>query len=703
MIISQDTVWTADSVRNLDSEVVEIATGVTLRIAAGATVNGGVFHAYGRLDIDGAADSQVVLNNVSIGTRGYDGRVDVDHARMTGGEFFSPTGGGNAATFSLTNSIFDGVNAGSNGWTMAYVWYSEGPVLIQGNSFVGSGGFSIGNQAGGASTIRNNSFASWIGDFAVQNWAAYGGSATVVEGNVFLDAGRVALELPLGGYDQAAMTAERNYFGTTDPTVIAAMILDRADNPDRASFIDYQPYLTYAPFGTHLADSLSGTARADSMRGLDGNDTLNGANGNDTLAGGSGDDSLVGGAGADSMAGGAGDDTYSVDNAGDVVSESTSGGDDGRDDLVRSSVTFTLGTFLEGLVLTGAATIDGTGNNGANVITGNGRANVIAGLDGDDTLDGGAGADTLFGGLGDDLLIYDGPEDVLVELSSQGIDTVHAPVSYSLGAYIENLVLLTNTPAAAIGNNLANLIIGNGGHNMMAGGGRDDTLAGNDGNDSLNGGAGADSMAGGLGDDRYSVDDAGDLLLEQEGEGQDIVVASIDWTLAPHFENLTLASGFANLAGTGNNAADRITGNQGDNLLRGAGGRDVLMGGDGDDTLLGGLGDDVLNGGAGADHFRFVTSVEGLDRIVDFQPGTDVLELVAAGFDGMAVGDLPAASFVARSGNGATSGAGVPQFVYNIGTGLLLFDADGAGGAAAFRMATLRGAPGLSAADIVLI
>ena len=39
--------------------------------------------------------------------------------------------------------------------------------------------------------------------------------------------------------------------------------------------------------------------------------------------GGLGNDALNGGAGADTMAGGAGNDTYTVDNAGDVVTEAT--------------------------------------------------------------------------------------------------------------------------------------------------------------------------------------------------------------------------------------------------------------------------------------------------------------------------------------------------------------------------------------------
>ncbi|HEV2865989.1 MAG TPA: calcium-binding protein [Allosphingosinicella sp.] len=121
---------------------------------------------------------------------------------------------------------------------------------------------------------------------------------------------------------------------------------------------------------------------------------------NNVITGNAANNTLVGGAGADRMAGGAGNDTYYVDNAGDRALEARGEGID----LVKSSVSFTLGANVENLTLLGTARISGTGNGAANKITGNGVGNILKGMAGRDSLDGGGGADKLFGGTGNDTL-----------------------------------------------------------------------------------------------------------------------------------------------------------------------------------------------------------------------------------------------------------------------------------------------------------
>ena len=160
--------------------------------------------------------------------------------------------------------------------------------------------------------------------------------------------------------------------------------------------------------GTQAIDA-TGNSVANVITGNDAANTLFGGAGNDTLSGLGGNDILNGGLGADAMTGGLGNDIYVVDNAGDRVTEYQSEGVD----VVRSSISFTLGANVENLLLTGTQAIDGTGNQLANVITGNAAANTLSGGLGNDTLTGGGGNDFLDGGAGNDRLIGGAGLDVL--------------------------------------------------------------------------------------------------------------------------------------------------------------------------------------------------------------------------------------------------------------------------------------------------
>lgn len=292
-------------------------------------------------------------------------------------------------------------------------------------------------------------------------------------------------------------------------------------------------------------DTLSGLGEADRLDGGDGSDALLGQDGDDTLVGGedervdllnggNGDDVLDGGPGADAAAGGLGDDAFFVDDAGDVVTE-TSGG--GRDE-VQSSVDFRLGAHVENLALTGGDAINGSGNGLANVVNGNGANNRIDGFDGDDWLNGRGGDDTVFGsdgddrifgedgkdalfggdgsdqllggrgadvmegGAGDDLYSVINADDAVIEAAGGGADRVVSILNYSLGAEVENLTL-ANGAVEGVGNKLANTIQGNALGNTLNGAAGADRLAGNAGDDTLYGGSGADLLFGGAGADVF--------------------------------------------------------------------------------------------------------------------------------------------------------------------------------------------------------
>ncbi len=133
---------------------------------------------------------------------------------------------------------------------------------------------------------------------------------------------------------------------------------------------------------------------------------------------------------------------------------------------------------------------------------------------------------------------------------------------------------------------------GEGNDSVIAKAGNDD-INGGGGNDTLNGGAGADKMAGGLGDDIFNVDNAGDLVIEVAGEGNDTVFAAINYVLAADADIETLrVSGSAGRTLTGNGLANTLLGGAGTDTLNGAGGDDTLNGLAGADVMSGGFGDD---------------------------------------------------------------------------------------------------------------
>lgn len=271
-----------------------------------------------------------------------------------------------------------------------------------------------------------------------------------------------------------------------------------------------------------------------------------------TLTGNSGNNVLDGLAGADTMIGGLGDDTYRVDNTGDLVTEGVNEGHD----IVLASVTHVLSSNVEDLTLTGSADINGTGNELANILTGNAGNNI---------LNGAGGADILLGGAGNDSYFVDNAGDAVTEWTNNGTDVVYASVSHVLSSNVENLTLTGSANINGTGNWVANVITGNAGGNV------------------LDGGTDADRMVGGAGSDSYYADNAGDVVVENVGEGTDSVFSSVSLTLAANVENLILTSTWS-LNGIGNDLANSLTGNSAANILNGMAGADTMAGGAGNDT-----------------------------------------------------------------------------------------------------------------------
>ncbi len=129
-----------------------------------------------------------------------------------------------------------------------------------------------------------------------------------------------------------------------------------------------------------------------------------------------------------------------------------------------------------------------------------------------------------------------------------------------------------------------------------------DIIHGLAGNDSIDGGAGADQMDGGPGDDTYFVDDAGDTIIEAQGDGFDNVASSVSYHLNAgawvEILSTTNHAGTDNINLTGNEIAQILLGNAGANVLNGGGGADTLTGFGGDDTYFVDA-DDVVREDAG--------------------------------------------------------------------------------------------------------
>lgn len=358
--------------------------------------------------------------------------------------------------------------------------------------------------------------------------------------------------------------------------------------------------------GNSQGNVLTGNAFNNTLSGLDGNDTLYGGGGNDSLRGGNGNDWLDGGMGNDTLNGGAGDDTYVVDSSLDQVIESAASGTD----TVQSSITWTLATNIENLVLTGNGAINGTGNAHNNVLTGNSAAN---------TLSGGTGADTLQGGLGNDIYLVDNAGDVVIESVDEGIDLVQSSLTHTLATNVDNLTLTGSSAINGTGNASDNHLVGNSGNN---------SLIGNAGNDTLDGGSGTDTMRGGAGDDTYFVERTADVVTENANEGNDIVRSTVTLTLGTNVENLVLL-GTSGIHGTGNTLNNQLTGNSGANSLTGGAGNDTLQGMAGNDTLIGGAGNDtyLLGRGHSTDTVQENDSTSGNTDILRFLEDVSVDQL----------------------------------------------------------------------------
>jgi len=234
---------------------------------------------------------------------------------------------------------------------------------------------------------------------------------------------------------------------------------------------------------------------------------------------------------------------------------------------------------------------------------------------------------------------------------------------------------------------------GAGGNDSLTGGDGEDVIRGNGGNDTIDGGTGNDNLLGGAGNDTIQAGDGIDLVYGGTGNDQ----------ISGGQGNDTLMGGPGDDSISGGEGNDTIIAGEGDDELFGGDGSDFLRGGSGNDILEGGSGRDILKGGPGEDTFVFgpgSTGVGQLDRIIDFRPGEDRIELSRALLPGSGLGNqLSEKNFavVRDIGLGSTGSA---TLIYELKTGIVYYNAPGGKDVPLFQMqANLNS---LSASDFTI-
>ena len=428
--------------------------------------------------------------------------LSVVNSTITGNSVTNHGGGimvANTVDLTIRDSTIVGNSAGGN--TGGVRFYSGTTATIT-NSVIaqntGNNGADIGNGGIGGALIAGNDFFGTTVTIDTDLGDNINGGGNPRLGQLLDNGGTVLTFSPLDG--SPLISAGNRTF----------LRADLADIDGDGSTVDLLPQdgrggarsvgtLDIGAVEKITNEKITGTAAANIILGGTGSDTLSGLAGNDTLNGGSGRDVLKGGTG---------NDTYIVDDTRDKVSEAGGGG---QADLVKASASFTLGSGLEDLILTGHGNIkavgnglanDLTGNSGNNLLQGKGGGDVLTGGGGNDTLDGGNGRDVMNGGSGNDQFLVDDTRDKVV--GGNGHDLVTASVNFVLGNDTEELIFTGRGNLRGIGNNRDNAITGNAGGNE---------LVGNDGRDTLTGGGGNDTLIGGAGNDRLDGDGGNDVAV----------------------------------------------------------------------------------------------------------------------------------------------------------------------------------------------
>jgi len=408
----------------------------------------------------------------------------------------------------------------------------------------------------------------------------------------------------------------------------------------------------------------------------------------DRVYGGDGDDLVFAGLGADTIDGGAGLDTLDYRySASAVILDVNAGRGNG-----------TAASAATGDRFTGIERFNGSNHDDTFVLTSGEAAEdvTIDGGNGRDMFFGGAMGATLFGGAGNDIF-----RDTGYGTEAHGGAGDDLFVSPNFGARVyggdgtDTLTYASVTSAVRLEfyqhDGIERIIGSNQSDRIEAGSaaGERVTIEGGAGADELSGGAGADWLYGGADRDVMSGSFGDDYLYGGDGNDDLRGGSGNDW----------MRGGAGNDMMSGDAGRNTMWGDDGDDRMT-TGEAGLMMGGNGNDTLLMGGADVTAYGGSGGDSFVFARGAALQGRVVDFQQGSDILQVDAY------VGRFLTRDTLRADGSNAFDvlvdgkEAGHIEWLHKLGDTLVQIDRD-MDGASDYSI-LLTGTVSLTAADFVL-
>jgi Ca2+-binding RTX toxin-like protein len=430
--------------------------------------------------------------------------------------------------------------------------------------------------------------------------------------------------------------------------------------------------------------AVAGTGGDDEGDTATGFENLIGSAKIDTLTGDTGNNVIEGGGDLDLLIGGLGSDTASY--AGSALGVQV--------DLGLQGTTLADGVTINAPATAQSSAGDANGDqlyNFENII-GSAEGDTLLGDASNNTIDGGAGADTLRGYAGKDILRGGANNDIFYAGGTSGIgaDTYDGGADFDILTYQDELlgvtvVLGANGASAnvtggpnAAGDKLIRIesVIGGDGNDKFTGNNLAHQLDGGKGNDTLIGGTGNSTIYGQGGNDTIVASIGANELYQGGDDNDTLTFASFGVNTSVTVNLATDVNSVTGITTLSVSAFETLIGGKGNDTLTGnAATSTTIQGGAGNDTIKGGTGVDTFTGGAGNDTFVFADAGQGKDVFTDFANG-DRLQINSTAFSGLpGAGSLPDTSWLVI--NGAATGPGHGQFLYNTTTDTLSWDADG--------------------------